>query len=160
MDGSDGSGAVVGWLLHDLAIAGSRIDVAVGDRLGLSATDFLAVKHVMTSGLPLGPARLGRLLGMSSGSATALVDRLERAGHLERREHPTDRRRKVLAVTRATRERVSTELRPLASALAQFAGTFAEAELAVVRRFLDGAVEVHRSAGRLLAGDVDVPSAG
>jgi DNA-binding MarR family transcriptional regulator len=160
MDGSDGSGAAVGWLLHDLAIAGSGIDVAVGDRLGLSATDFLAVKHVMTSGPPLGPARLGRLLGISSGSATALVDRLERAGHLERRAHPTDRRRQVLAVTRATRERVAAELRPVASGLAELAGTFAEAELAVVRRFLVGAVEVHRRAGRRLTGDVDVPSAG
>lgn len=137
----------VGRLLHDLAVAGSCVDVAVGDRLGLSATDFLAVKHVMTSGSPLGPARLGRLLGISSGSATALVDRLERAGHLERRSHPTDRRRKVLAVSAGTRDRVSAELLPVASAISRFAGAFSEPELAVVRRFLDGVVAIHHDAG-------------
>lgn len=155
-------GAAVPWMLHDLAIASSRIDVAVGDRLGLSATDFLAVKYVMMSELPLGPARLGQLLGISSGSATALVDRLEQAGHLERRAHSTDRRRKVLAVTATTQDRVFTELLPVASALSEFVGSFSESELGVVRRFLTGVVGIHHGAdpGHLLRAGSDVPSAG
>jgi DNA-binding MarR family transcriptional regulator len=150
-------GAAVPWLLHDLAIASSRIDVAIGDRLGLSGTDFLALKYVMVCELPLGPARLGQLLGISSGSATALVDRLEQAGHLERRAHATDRRRKVLAVTATTRHRVFTELLPVASALSGFVDSFSEAELAVVRRFLSGVVGIHHAAdpGNLLRAGTD-----
>jgi DNA-binding MarR family transcriptional regulator len=136
----------VSWLLHELAVATSRYDVAVSAQLAVSATDFLALKYVLMSEEPLGPARLGQLLGMTSGAATTLVDRLERAGHLERRPHPSDRRRKVLAVTVSTHERILEELHPVASAVDEFASSFPPAELRVLRRFLTGTLRIHRSA--------------
>ena len=46
-------------------------------------------------GDPITPGRLGEQLNLSSGSVTALIDRLERAGHI-RRDRDTVDRRKVL----------------------------------------------------------------
>jgi len=43
-------------------------------------------------------------LGISSASTTTLLDRLERAGHIRRTPHPTDRRALVVAIDPATRE--------------------------------------------------------
>lgn len=43
-------------------------------------------------------------LGISTASTTKLLDRLERAGHITRHRHPTDRRKLAIRCTPATRE--------------------------------------------------------
>lgn len=49
----------------------------------------------------LTPGEVARTLGTSSAATTAIVDRLEAAGLLERTPHPTDRRSVVLSPTMA-----------------------------------------------------------
>lgn len=41
---------------------------------------------------PITAGELGRRVGLTTGSVTALVDRLERAGYVKRERHPKDRR--------------------------------------------------------------------
>jgi DNA-binding MarR family transcriptional regulator len=55
---------------------------------------------------------------MTTASGTALVDRLEAAGHVARRPDPGDRRRKVVAPTPQGIESVLTEIVPLVTGLA------------------------------------------
>lgn len=51
------------------------------------------------------PSEISRYLNISSASTTALLDRLERQGSVERVSHPTDRRSILIAPTdRATSE--------------------------------------------------------
>jgi DNA-binding MarR family transcriptional regulator len=45
------------------------------------------------------PREISRHLGISSASTTALIDRLERSGMVERVSHPTDRRSILIAAT-------------------------------------------------------------
>ncbi|MDF2975489.1 MAG: hypothetical protein K0S40_217 [Actinomycetospora sp.] len=54
-----------------------------------AAIDYTAMSHVLAAEVPRGPFELGRRLGISSGSATELVDLLERAGHLPRSSRPS-----------------------------------------------------------------------
>jgi DNA-binding MarR family transcriptional regulator len=49
------------------------------------------------------PGLLAETLRISTASTTKLLDRLERAGHLIRSPHPTDRRALMITVTDATR---------------------------------------------------------
>ena len=51
--------------------------------------------------------RLGELLLVSRANVTGLVDSLERKGLVERREHPHDRRSKLVRITPAGRERLA-----------------------------------------------------
>lgn len=135
---SDDAASLAG-LLHELAVAMSALDSRIARRLGLSPTEYVAMKHVMAGasvGEPIGPARLARLLGMSTGSVTALVDRLEGAGHVRRVRHDADRRRVVLTASPATVRRVGRELTPLAADVTELGGTFDTAERAVIHRFL------------------------
>jgi DNA-binding MarR family transcriptional regulator len=134
----------IGWALHHLAVASVDVDVVLAERLGLGFTDYLAMKHLLTSPTPMGPVELGKLLGISSGSATGLVDRLERAGHVERHRHPDDRRRQVVQPTDATTRRISAALEPLADRMVRLADEFTSAERAAIERFLTRAVECHR----------------
>lgn len=50
------------------------------------------------------PTELGSQLGITSGGMTGIVDRLERAGHLRRRDDATDRRKVRVEVTEEARE--------------------------------------------------------
>jgi DNA-binding MarR family transcriptional regulator len=50
---------------------------------------------------------------MRSASATELVDRLERTGHVRRVRHPRDRRRVILELTDTGWHAVMAELGPL-----------------------------------------------
>ncbi|MFF8288493.1 MarR family winged helix-turn-helix transcriptional regulator [Streptomyces sp. NPDC016309] len=71
---------------------------ALADHLGLHPTD---VQCLSLLGLETGPVTTGRvaeLTGLTTGSATRLVDRLERAGYLTRERDVHDRRR-VLVTT-------------------------------------------------------------
>jgi hypothetical protein len=89
----------VSWALRNVNRAGAEVDHALAQRLRLRAIDYAALGHVMEQPGRLGPGELSTLLGISTGSGTELVDRLERAGHLLRHRHPQDRRRLVLDAT-------------------------------------------------------------
>ena len=108
-------------------------------------TDYAAVGHVLSADMPTGPLQLSQSLGISSGSATELVDRLERSGHLERHRDDQDRRRVTLSLTLSAVEQVLTELRPLVAAMDEVAAELTPEEGATVIRFL-------RSIGPVLQG--------
>ncbi|MFC7531645.1 MarR family winged helix-turn-helix transcriptional regulator [Actinoplanes sp. GCM10030250] len=81
----------------------------------------LALKHLLVADTPLGPVDLGRLLGLTSGAATGLVDRLQRAGWVRREPHPDDRRRQIVIATAQARQTMLRELRPLAEEIGRTA---------------------------------------
>ncbi len=71
---------------------------------------------------PLSPTALAHELGLTSGSITALLDRLESAGHISRIPSSGDRRRRDVQLTPATYAQASQLYTQLAKALtAQFA---------------------------------------
>ena len=67
-----------------------------------NVSDMTAILYLANRG-PIGAAALAEHLGMSRPATTALVDRLERQGMLERVRDPDDRRRVVISSTPAAR---------------------------------------------------------
>jgi DNA-binding MarR family transcriptional regulator len=82
---------------------------------------------------------------MSSGSATALVDRLAAAGHVVRRPHDHDRRRRVLLVSDGTRERLLAELGRRAGDIEDIARAYDEGERRAITSFLAALAQRHRA---------------
>jgi DNA-binding MarR family transcriptional regulator len=68
---------------------------------GLQPGEFDVLATLRRSGTPflLSPTRLYEALMISSGGMTDRLDRLERAGLVERRPDPNDRRGKLIALT-------------------------------------------------------------
>jgi len=63
--------------------------------LGLHSTDATALMEITAAeekGTPLSPARLGERISLTSGATTALLNRLEKAGHIVRTRENADRR--------------------------------------------------------------------
>src|SRR3989337_1363206 len=64
---------------------------------GRALSEMAALEHLQQAGEDgLTPTQLGRRLSLSSGAVTALVDRMERAGQVERQPNPNDRRSSVV----------------------------------------------------------------
>ena len=94
---------------------------------------------------PLGPAEVARLLGVSTAASTGIVDRLVDRGHAERKPHPEDRRRIEVHLTDSGRSEILEQLRPMFAGLAGLDAAFDEDELAVVERYLRGAIDALRA---------------
>jgi MarR family 2-MHQ and catechol resistance regulon transcriptional repressor len=74
--------------------------------LGIGLSDFAVLEMVLHKGPTpvnaIGP--IGQKVGLTSGSITAAVDRLERKGLVARRPQPDDRRARVVHLTAAGRK--------------------------------------------------------
>ena len=137
--------AELGLLLRRLSVELDAVGQRFADLHGLGRTDVRALVAVMDAaraGAALTAGGLGAAVELSSASVTALVDRLERAGHLRRVRDPEDRRRVVLemseSATAAGAEFFGGLQRDLVAAMRHYS----EDELAVVRRFLTEMTEV------------------
>src|SRR5215469_17495425 len=86
--------------LQRFGLERDRMRAALARRARISETDLDALEHLEADG-PLTQRDLGERLSLTSGAVTMLVDRLERAGWVHRRPHPTDRRYILVALSAA-----------------------------------------------------------
>ncbi|MFF2042755.1 MarR family winged helix-turn-helix transcriptional regulator [Kitasatospora sp. NPDC058170] len=88
--------------------------------LGLHSTDATAVLEIAAAeerGTPLSPARLSERISLSTGATTALLNRLEAAGHITRAREHSDRRVVTLRSGAHIQERADEFFGPLAHRL-------------------------------------------
>lgn len=111
-----------------------RFDGAVAHTLGIHRSDLRCLNELEGDGLT--PGMIGARLGLTSGSVTALVDRLVRAGFVERRPDAADRRRSTIALTMQARRGVHREYARLGHAIAARMETFTPDERALLGRGL------------------------
>ena len=107
-----------------------RFDAAAAARLGVDRTALRAV-NAMERG-PVGPGALGAALGLSSGSVTALLDRLERAGHVRRTLSAEDGRRRDATLTDDARRRADAIYGALGGSIGRTAAEMDSATLATL----------------------------
>jgi DNA-binding MarR family transcriptional regulator len=92
-----------------------RFDSAAARALKLDRTALRAV-NAMERGI-VSPGQLGAELGLSSGSVTALLDRLERADHVHRTLSKDDGRRRDAQLTDHTRHAADALYRRLGASI-------------------------------------------
>lgn len=122
-------------LRHALAAAEHR--VMLGRLLGLTESDVLAVQHLAREGR-MTPSALGARLHLTSGGTTALLQRLARAGHVERHRHPSDRRSVLIGLSPSVQERAGSVLAPYVAELDRLVVSLSDGERETVERFLAG----------------------
>ena len=94
--------------------------------------------------------RLAELFGIGLPAASLLADRLVRAGYVERREYPTDRRRVLLSLTRVGM-RLVTDLREGShSLLRRWMSSLSPDDLAALSRGWRALAEVASGSGQVL----------
>ncbi|MER7417141.1 MarR family winged helix-turn-helix transcriptional regulator [Micromonospora peucetia] len=126
------AGDVVRRITHLASALRHHQDVEIAE-LGLTPATARAL-HELDPDRPLPARDLAEGLGCDRSNVTALVDKLERAGLVERRTDPADRRQKTLVVT-APGRRVRARVRQVMSDSRLLAGLTLE-ELSTLRELV------------------------
>ena len=114
----------------------TALNAVLAQRMGLSVTDLDAL-HQLVGQPALGTVELAGRLGMTSASATVLVDRLERAGYVRRLRDEKDRRRVILEVTPETEERSRAAVAEWTTAVVAIEETMTDEQRVVVGWYLE-----------------------
>jgi DNA-binding MarR family transcriptional regulator len=85
---------------------------------------------------------LAKASGLSTGAVTAVLDRLERAGHIHRVRDDQDRRRVYVEVTRETLKQMHELYAPLAARSQQRMAGYSLEELALLRDWVRMGTEI------------------
>ena len=137
--------AEVALLLRRLTVELDAVGQRFADLHGLGRTDVRALVAIMDAaraGEPLSAGGLGAAVSLSSASVTALVDRLERAGHVHRVRDPADRRRVALEMSESAMAAGAQFFGRLQQDVVAAMADYSDEELAVVRRFLERMTDV------------------
>jgi len=142
-------------LLRAVAVELGLHSARFANRNGMHPTDvraLIALMDASRAGEDMTAGRLGARLGLNSAGTTALVDRLERLGHVRRVRDARDRRRVLVEVDERAVELGWEFFGPLIGRTVQLLAGYDERELSAVRGFLDGvrkaAAEQERAAPR------------
>ncbi|EME97630.1 MarR family transcriptional regulator [Streptomyces mobaraensis NBRC 13819 = DSM 40847] len=107
--------------------------------LGLHSTDAMALAEILYAedkGTPLSPARLSERISLSSGATTALLNRLEKAGCVERRRETSDRRVVTLRSSPDVRPRAMRFFGPYTAGMEEVMSLYTDAQLDEFREFV------------------------
>ncbi|WP_308117988.1 MarR family winged helix-turn-helix transcriptional regulator [Streptomyces buecherae] len=115
---------------------------AMAERLGLHPTDLQCVSLLGLEPRPRAIGEIAKLTGLTSGSATRLVDRLERAGLVARQPDPDDRRKMLVTLTAHRAPDVEAAWAEPGRAFDRALDDFTDPELAVIERYLRRITEV------------------
>jgi DNA-binding MarR family transcriptional regulator len=128
-----------------------RFDDAACASLGINRTDLNALNALEER--PLTAGQLAARLGVTPGSVTPLVDRLGRAGYVEREQDPADRRVVLVQLTAATYAAFAELYGRCGRAVASVADHHDDRDLAATTAVLDTAVRaVERATASLREG--------
>ncbi len=104
---------------------------AMSEWAGVNPTDMECLRLLFARGVAT-PSELARHTGLTSGAATAMLDRLERAGLIERRPNPADRRGYLISPAQSAGERAASWFQSARDAQDALMSSYSEAELKVI----------------------------
>ncbi|GII94040.1 MarR family winged helix-turn-helix transcriptional regulator [Sinosporangium siamense] len=139
---------VVGVAVPNWAIRVVQLNNVVATRLGVTDTDVQCL-HALDRHGPATPGELAKLVNLTTGSASRMIDRLVAADCVRRVPDPTDRRRVLIEPTQHGIDRVGQAYAGLITRTRDDLDDFTDDELRVVLRFVTAAEEstaneVHR----------------
>ncbi|MEU6504759.1 MarR family transcriptional regulator [Streptomyces sp. NPDC046942] len=131
-------------LLRAVAVELGLHSARFAQRNGMHPTDvraLIALMDARRAGEELSAGRLGAVLGLNSAGTTALLDRLERAGHVRRVRGARDRRKVVVEVTERAVDLGQASFGPLIERSVELLRGYDEDQRAAIRTFLEGVRE-------------------
>ena len=150
-------------LLQEFTLEANRYVDSAGGRHDMHRTDLNALAVIMrhsAKGEVVTPGILRKELNLSSPATTALIDRLDRSGHVVRERQGADRRQVQLHMTPKAYRDGGAMFRPLARHMGTALAGFTPDELEVATRFMTAMTEATISAALEAAGPGAQPGTG
>ncbi len=104
---------------------------AMDEWAGLNPTDMECLRLLFLEGVST-PSKLARHTGLTSGATTAMLDRLEKVGLIERRPNPDDRRGTLIVPAETSAEKLASWFASARKAQAELIASYSEEELEII----------------------------
>jgi len=104
---------------------------AMSEWAGLNVTDMECLRLLFMKGIAT-PSELARHTGLTSGATTAMLDRLENAGLIERRPNPDDRRGTLITPAKSGAEKAASWFESARKAQDELISSYSERELEII----------------------------
>jgi MarR family transcriptional regulator, organic hydroperoxide resistance regulator len=123
---------IAGTILHNQKIA---------DTVGLHMTDMQCLNLLELEG-PMTPGTLGKWMGLSSGGVTVMLDRLQKAGFVQRTVNPSDRRSILVRANPRKAHKIHPHYEQINREMEKFLMESPVGELEAANRFLQRINEI------------------
>ena len=120
---------------RDQGISSVLFKNAISRRLGLNATDAECLSLLSIKGSST-PKELARYTGLTTGSTTAMLDRLEKIGYIKRTPNPQDRRGVIIEITKQYGLVAGPLVVGVQKAHSNLIATYSDSELQIIADFL------------------------
>ena len=127
------SAAALAARLHQNAY--DRFEDAAADYFGVNRTAMRCMDVLDRAG-QLTAGEIARQTGLTSGAATALVDRLERAGYVRRLRDAADRRKILVELTEAARQGAAEVYGPFSEVLSEY-DRYSDSDLRLITSYIN-----------------------
>jgi DNA-binding MarR family transcriptional regulator len=118
---------------------------SIATKLGINVTDTRCFELMSRYAQgPLTAGDLARHTGLTTGAVTGILDRLEKAGLVERFRDASDRRKVFVRPRLEALQRVARLYQGLAAASLKHASAYSTKELELVKDYLEGSLQVLR----------------
>lgn len=104
---------------------------AMSEWAGLNVTDMECLRLLFQKGIAT-PSELSKFTGLTSGATTAMLDRLEKAGLIERRPNPNDRRGTLIAPAKSSTEKAASWFESARKSQDELVSSYSESELEII----------------------------
>ncbi|XVQ06630.1 MarR family winged helix-turn-helix transcriptional regulator [Spirillospora sp. CA-255316] len=124
--------------MPDWVTAAVQLNGLIADHMGVVPSDF-ACLHALNRGGPATAAALADRVGLTPGSLSRMIDRLESAGLVQRRPDPHDRRKTLIEPTTEGLARINDYYAGLNVRTREVLADFTDDQLDSVLRFVQAA---------------------
>ncbi|AJZ75034.1 hypothetical protein SG18_27220 [Pandoraea apista] len=150
---------IVRSLGRRLAVYTALYHSALAEQLGLNVTDLNALDLILELE-SITAGQLAELMGVSSGGITTVIDRLERAGFVEREKNPHDRRMVMIHPIEERCAQIEQFLSSVSRELTAVSAAYDHSELAAIHDFLVQSIRTLKSETFRLRFEADQDIAG
>ncbi|MDM5220000.1 MarR family transcriptional regulator [Peribacillus sp. NJ11] len=136
--------ALLESLTHRLQRYGMRsvlFQQNMAHKIGVSHTDLKSAEILNETG-PITAGELSKITGLSTGSVTALINRLEKSGYVKRERDQLDGRRVMIAPIPKRQEQIKSHYQSLSMATKELCSAYNEQELILINQFVEDITKI------------------
>ncbi|MCR8872218.1 MarR family transcriptional regulator [Bacillus sp. AFS026049] len=113
----------------------------MAQKIGVSHTDLKSAEILNETG-PITAGELSKITGLSTGSVTALINRLEKSGYVKRQRDQLDGRRVMIAPIPERQEQIKSHYQSLSMATKELCSAYNEQELMFINKFIEDITKI------------------
>jgi DNA-binding MarR family transcriptional regulator len=117
--------------VRDYGIHLTQFRNAMSEWAGVNVTDMECLRFLFLKGVAT-PSELARQTSLTSGATTAMLDRLEKAGLIERKPNPDDRRGTLITPAKSAAPKAASWFESARNAQDELISSYSESELEII----------------------------